>query len=192
MVWGVLISPVRFPDTLWSWSVSTRSLSDIGRNDLIRFFTLTPADVTFVEQFAPNVLAAIDFQGGPGTGGLMAAVAVLNKPNVGGGRKVPENAPTLSRRYADPSTYLYTPEQWQPRQAAFCALVEKPASAAGAVAQGKEEPHTVPAEQEKTLAGAAPDDTCVVDHHHSLVGGRRDGGVHCCARGVDRGGARGR
>ena len=31
-----------------------------------------------------------------------------------------------SRRYADPVTYLYTPEQWQPRLAEFCQLVRKP------------------------------------------------------------------
>ena len=32
-----------------------------------------------------------------------------------------------SRRYADPGTYLFTPEQWAPRQAEFCAMVGKPA-----------------------------------------------------------------
>lgn len=30
-----------------------------------------------------------------------------------------------SRRYADPSTYLFTPAQWAPRQGEFCALVRK-------------------------------------------------------------------
>jgi hypothetical protein len=34
-----------------------------------------------------------------------------------------------SRRYADPATYLYTPEQWAPRRADFCKLVRKPADA---------------------------------------------------------------
>jgi hypothetical protein len=45
---------------VWGWSVSTRMFSedqlealrsfpDIGRDDLIRFFTLTPADVAFVD-----------------------------------------------------------------------------------------------------------------------------------------------
>ncbi len=42
-----------------------------------------------------------------------------------------------SRRFADPSTYLYTPEQWRPKQAAFCALVGRPATAADALAQGR-------------------------------------------------------
>ncbi|MFC4899487.1 Tn3 family transposase [Streptosporangium amethystogenes subsp. fukuiense] len=167
------------------------------------------ASYSYLRQFTPNVLAAIDFQGGPGTADLMAAVAILKKLNAGGGRKVPEDAPTSfvparyadyldkarktgddtsfrhywelcvilglrdglrsgdifvpgSRRYADPSTYLYTPEQWQPKQAAFCTLVGKPATAADALAQGKEELHTALAELEKTLAGAAPDDTGAV------------------------------
>ena len=34
-----------------------------------------------------------------------------------------------SRRYADPATYLYTPAQWEPRQADCCRLVGKPAKA---------------------------------------------------------------
>ncbi|WP_433257500.1 hypothetical protein ACQPYK_20650 [Streptosporangium sp. CA-135522] len=38
-----------------------------------------------------------------------------------------------SRRYADPATYLYTPEQWAPRRADFCKLVRKPADAAEAI-----------------------------------------------------------
>lgn len=113
---------------------------------------------TYLRQFTPNVLAAIDFQGGPGTGELMEAVAILKEMNRLGGRKVPARAPTAfvparyadylakarrsgedtayrhfwelcvilclrdglrsgdvfvpgSRRYADPATYLYTPEQ---------------------------------------------------------------------------------
>ncbi|MEU8110273.1 hypothetical protein AB0C18_41845 [Nonomuraea muscovyensis] len=159
------------------------------------------ASCSDLRQFTPNVLATIDFQGGPGTADLMAAVAILKKLKTGGGRKVPEDAPTSfvparyadyldkarktgddtsfrhywelcvilglrhglrsgdifvpgSRRYADPSTYLYTPEQWQPKQAAFCTLAGKPATAADALAQGEEELHTALAELEKTLAGA--------------------------------------
>jgi len=67
-----------------------------------------------------------------------------------------------SRRYADPSTYLYTPEQWMPRQGEYCRLVGKPARAADAIAQGKEELHAAPAELENTLAGALPDDAGTV------------------------------
>ncbi len=76
-----------------------------------------------------------------------------------------------SRRYADPSTYLFTPEQWAPRREAYCRLVRKPAKAADALAQGKEELHAALAELEKTLAGALPDDTGAVrlDEDDKLV-----------------------
>jgi Tn3 transposase DDE domain len=67
-----------------------------------------------------------------------------------------------SRRYAHPATYLYTPAQWKPRQADYCRLVNKPAMAADALEQGKEELHTALAEMEKALAGALPDDTGTV------------------------------
>src|SRR6266567_4190525 len=164
---------------------------------------------SYLRQFTPDVLSAIDFQGGPGTAGLMEAVAVLKELNGLGGRKVPPDAPAGfaparyaeylekarkagddasfrhywelcvvlglrdgprsgdifvpgSRRYADPSTYLFTPEQWAPRQGDFCKLVGKPARAADALAQGKEELHAALAELEKTLAGALPDDTGAV------------------------------
>ncbi|GGO08437.1 hypothetical protein [Microbispora bryophytorum] len=46
-----------------------------------------------------------------------------------------------SRRYADPATYLYTPEQWSPRRSEYCRLVGKPPTAADALEQGKEELH---------------------------------------------------
>jgi hypothetical protein len=47
------------PGGVWGWSVSTRMFSeeqleqlrsfpDIGKDDLIRYFTLAPADVAFV------------------------------------------------------------------------------------------------------------------------------------------------
>jgi hypothetical protein len=94
------------------------------------------ASYPYLRQFIPNVLAAIAFQGGPGTADLMAAVAILKKLNTGGGRKVPEDALAPVRR---PVNYLYTPEQWRPRQAAFCTLVGKPAAAADALDQGKED-----------------------------------------------------
>jgi TnpA family transposase len=160
----------------------------------------------YLRQFTPNVLAAIDFLGGPGTGELMEAVAVLKEMNRLGGRKVPAGAPTGfvpakyadylararkseqdtayrhfwelcvilclrdglrsgdvfvpgSRRYADPATYLYTPEQWAPRRGEYCRLVGKPPNAAQALEQGKEELHEALEELEKTLAGATPDDT---------------------------------
>jgi len=76
-----------------------------------------------------------------------------------------------SRRYADPSTYLFTPEPWAPRREAYCKIVRKPARAADALAQGKEELHAALAELEKTLAGALPDDTGAVrlDEDDKLV-----------------------
>jgi hypothetical protein len=76
-----------------------------------------------------------------------------------------------SRRYADPSTYLYPPGQWELRREAYCKLVRKPAKAADALAQGKEELHAAPAEPEKTLAGALPGDTGAVrlDEDDKLV-----------------------
>jgi TnpA family transposase len=63
-----------------------------------------------------------------------------------------------SRRYADPATYLYTPDQWAPKQGDFCQLVGKPAKAADALEQGKEELHTALEAMEKALAGALPDE----------------------------------
>jgi hypothetical protein len=167
------------------------------------------ASYTYLRQFTPNVLAAIDFTGGPGTTDLMAAVTMLKRLNETGGRKVPADAPDSfvptryagylakarksgddtayrhywelcvilglrdglrsgdvyvpgSRRYADPATYLYTPAQWKPKQADYCQLVNKPAKAADALEQGKEELHTALAEMDKTLAGALPDDTGTV------------------------------
>ncbi|GAA3466556.1 hypothetical protein [Nonomuraea roseola] len=77
-----------------------------------------------------------------------------------------------SRRYADPTTYLYTPEQWAPRRAEYCRLVRKPATAAEALEQGKQELHTALAELETTLAGALPDDTGAVrldDDDHLVI-----------------------
>ena len=67
-----------------------------------------------------------------------------------------------SRRYADPATYLYTPQQWAPRRAGFCQLTDEPASAAGALAQGREELHAALGELEKTLAAAPPGDAGAV------------------------------
>jgi hypothetical protein len=137
---------------------------------------------TYLRQFTPNVLAAIDFHGGPLTAELMQAVAMLAELNRTGGRKVPDSAPDgfVPTRYRDylakarrpvmkprtgttgscaccwacvtgctpgtctcrgravtptPGTYLFTPEQWAPRLAEFCALVGKPADGRHALEQ---------------------------------------------------------
>ncbi|MED7930441.1 Tn3 family transposase [Nonomuraea sp. LP-02] len=76
-----------------------------------------------------------------------------------------------SRRYADPATYLYTPEQWAPRRGEYCRLVGKPSNGADALEQGKEELHTALEELEQTLAGAAPGDAGMVrlDEDEHLV-----------------------
>ncbi|MGB7981402.1 MAG: Tn3 family transposase, partial [Candidatus Nanopelagicales bacterium] len=56
----------------------------------------------YLRQFTPDVLAAIDFQGGPGMGQLMDAVSVLGDLNRTGRRKVRGGAPAgfVPRRYA--------------------------------------------------------------------------------------------
>jgi hypothetical protein len=61
------------------------------------------ASYSYLRQFIPTVLAAIDFKGGPGTAALMRAVAMLKELNTHGGRKVPEDAPTcfVPTRYAE-------------------------------------------------------------------------------------------
>jgi integrase len=57
----------------------------------------------YLRQFAPNVLAAVDFQGGPGTAELMRAVALLQELNRTGARKVSTSAPDefVPARYRD-------------------------------------------------------------------------------------------
>ncbi|MEV3927435.1 hypothetical protein [Actinomadura coerulea] len=58
---------------------------------------------TCLRQFTPNVLAAIDFKGEPGTGALVQVVGILKELNASGGRKVPADAPTgfVLAKYAD-------------------------------------------------------------------------------------------
>src|SRR6266446_7259521 len=65
--------------------------------------SLLDASYSYLRQFTPNVLAAIDFKGGPRTTGLLAAVAILKVLNETGGRKVPADAPGsfVPARYAD-------------------------------------------------------------------------------------------
>ncbi len=58
-----------------------------------------------------------------------------------------------SRRYADPASFLLTPQQWEPQRLEFCHLVGKPASAADALAVADDELHAVLADLETQLAG---------------------------------------
>jgi hypothetical protein len=57
-----------------------------------------------------------------------------------------------SRRYADPASFLLTPQQWEPQRLEFCHLVGKPASAADALALASDELHTALSDLEAQLA----------------------------------------
>ena len=62
-----------------------------------------------------------------------------------------------SRRYADPASLLFTPEQWAPKRAEFCTLVGKSPDATRAWADTEAELHRRLADLEATLArGAGP------------------------------------
>ena len=62
-----------------------------------------------------------------------------------------------SRRYADPASFLLTPQQWEPQRLEFCHLVGKPASAADALALADDELHAALADLETQLArGGGP------------------------------------
>jgi Tn3 transposase DDE domain len=51
------------------------------------------ASMTYLRQFAPNVLRAVRFAGGPGTDELLQAVSMLTELYATGARKVPAGAP---------------------------------------------------------------------------------------------------
>jgi hypothetical protein len=159
--------------------------------------------MSYVRQFAPPVLDAVRFAGGPGTEALMGAIGVLCELYATGTRKVTPEATTEfvpvrwrgylqtatdagdvtayrhywelcvllslrdglrsgdvfvpgSRRYADPSSFLLTTEQWQPRRAEYCQLVGKPPDAATAIAVATAELHTALADLEAQLAMGQP------------------------------------
>jgi len=57
-----------------------------------------------------------------------------------------------SRRYADPASFLLTPQQWEPQRLEFCHLVGKPALAADALALASDELHTALSDLEVQLA----------------------------------------
>jgi TnpA family transposase len=58
-----------------------------------------------------------------------------------------------SRRYADPASFLLTPEAWELQRVEFCALVGKPAGASDALALADDELHAALADVETLLAG---------------------------------------
>ena len=67
---------------------TVRSISEISREELFRFFTLT-------RQFTPAVLSAVRFAGGTAATELLVAVAMLRELNATGRLKVFEEAPTM-------------------------------------------------------------------------------------------------
>nr|WP_233624556.1 hypothetical protein [Actinoplanes sp. ATCC 53533] len=131
------------------------------------------ASMSYLRQFAPAVLAAVQFAGGPGTEQLLQAVSILAGLSATGARKVPADAPVGfvptkwagylvaaeqagdvtayrrywelavlvglrsgdifmpgPRRYADPASFLLTPQAWAPQKVEFCHPVGKPVEAA--------------------------------------------------------------
>lgn len=67
-----------------------------------------------------------------------------------------------SRRYADPSSYLFTPAQWAARRSEFCALADKSSDAAEALRQGKAELDAALEDLEGVLASASSKDVGAV------------------------------
>ncbi len=62
-----------------------------------------------------------------------------------------------SRRYADPASFLLTPQQWEPQRLEFCHVVGKPVSAADALALTDDELHAALSDLEAQLArGGGP------------------------------------
>ena len=57
-----------------------------------------------------------------------------------------------SRRYADPASFLLTPQQWEPQRLEYCHLVGKPATAADALALANDELHAALSDLEAQLA----------------------------------------
>jgi TnpA family transposase len=161
------------------------------------------ASMGYVRQFAPAVLAAVRFAGGPGTSELLRAVDMLAELYATGARKVPTGAPAGfvptrwagylqtattngdvtayrhywelcvllalrdglrsgdayvpgSRRYADPSAFLLTAQQWEPRRDEYCQLVGKPADGAAALAAAEDELHAALADLDTQLAAGDP------------------------------------
>ncbi len=62
-----------------------------------------------------------------------------------------------SRRYADPASFLLTPQRWEPQRLEFCHVAGKPASAADALALANDELHAALSDLEAQLArGVGP------------------------------------
>ena len=69
-----------------------------------------------------------------------------------------------SRRYADPASFLLTPESWGPQRVEFTTLVGKPAAAADALALADDELNTALGDLEAMLArGGSTGDVRLTD-----------------------------
>ncbi len=72
-----------------------------------------------------------------------------------------------SRRYADPTAYLISPEAWPAQRAEFCTLVGVPADPTTALGRAADELHTAVGELDAVLAGGR--DPVRLDEHGELV-----------------------
>ncbi|MFY1615451.1 Tn3 family transposase [Micromonospora sp. WMMD736] len=178
--------------------------------------SMLDASMSYLRQFAPAVLAVVQFAGGPGTEQLLQAVSVLTELYATGARKVPAGAPVGfvptkwagylvateqagdvtayrryweiavlvglrdglrsgdvfvpgSRRYADPASFLLTPQAWAPQKVQFCHLVGKPIEAADALAQAEDELHTALADLETQLAKGNPGEVRLTDDGELII-----------------------
>jgi len=75
-----------------------------------------------------------------------------------------------SRRYADPTAYLISPEAWAAQRAEFCALVGVPADPTDGLARAEDELHESVGELEAVLA--AGHEPVRLDEHGELVIGK--------------------
>lgn len=178
--------------------------------------SMLDASMSYLRQFAPAVLGAVQFAGGPGTEQLLQAVSMLAGLYATGARKVPAGAPAGfvptkwagylvaaeqvgdvtayrrywelavlvglrdglrsgdvfvpgSRRYADPASFLLTPEMWAPQKVEFCHLVGKPVEAADALAAADDELHTALADLETQLAKGNPGEVRLTDDGELII-----------------------
>lgn len=74
-----------------------------------------------------------------------------------------------SRRYADPGSFLLTPEAWALQKVEFCHLVGKPVEAADALAAAHDELHTAMADLETRLAKGNPGEVRLTDDGELII-----------------------
>ncbi|WP_212735088.1 Tn3 family transposase [Herbidospora galbida] len=74
-----------------------------------------------------------------------------------------------SRRYADPASFLLTPEAWAPQKVEFCHLVGKPVEATAALAAAEDELHTALVDLETHLAKGNPGEVRLTDDGELII-----------------------